>query len=133
MSQENVEVLRRVLEAWNRRDADLGRQYLAPDVEWEPATPAVLEGAVHRGYDEVSSAAATLWEIWEVFRFEEAEIRDLGDSVVWLGHVHIKGGASHVELDQEFGIHSVLRDEKIARAKAFLSWKEALEAAGLSE
>jgi ketosteroid isomerase-like protein len=133
MSQENVETFRRLLEAWNRRDADLGRRYLAPEIEWEPASPAVIEGDVYRGYDEVASAAAALWETWEVFRFEESEIRDLGDSLVWLGQVHIKGSASQVELDQEFGIHSLVRGGKIVRAKAFLSWREALEAAGLRE
>jgi ketosteroid isomerase-like protein len=133
MSQENVEVVRRVLAAWNQRDTDASRQYLAPDIEWEPAAPAIVEGAVHRGLDEVLDATAALWEVWDVFRFEDAEIRDLDPAVVWLGRVHIKGSASHVELDQEFGVHCVLNDGKITRAKAFLSWREALEAAGLSE
>jgi ketosteroid isomerase-like protein len=133
MSQENVEILRRVLEAWNRRDLDVGREYLAPDAEWEPATPSVVEGAFYRGLDEVADATAALWELWDVFRFEEAEIRDVDGAVVWLGRVHIKGGASQVELDQEFGIYSVMAAGKIKGAKAFLSWTEALEAAGLPE
>jgi ketosteroid isomerase-like protein len=131
MSRKNVEVLRRALDAWNRRDADAARLYLAPDIEWEPASPAVVEGAVYRGYDEVAAATAALWATWDVFRFEETEIRDLKDSVVWLGQVHVEGSASHVELDQEFGVHCLVREGKVVRAKAFLSWKEALEAAGL--
>jgi len=128
-----VEIVRRVLEAWNRRDPDLGRRYLALDVEWKPASPAVLEGATYRGHEEVAEAVAALWKTWDVFRFEEAEVRDLDDSVVWLGHVHVKGSASLVELDQEFGVHSVVRDRMIARAEAFLSWGEALAAAGLGD
>jgi ketosteroid isomerase-like protein len=133
MSQENVELVRRGLEAWNQRDADLALSYLAPEIEWEPASPATVEGAVYRGHDEVSGALAALWDTWEVFRFDETEIRDLGDTVLWLGHVHVKGDASHVELDQEFATKCVVRGGKLVRARSFLSWQEAIEAAGLSE
>ena len=60
-------------------------------------------------------------------------LRDLGDSVLWLGHVKMRGGTSHVELDQEFAVHSLLSDGKVIRVQAFLSWREALEAVGLAE
>jgi ketosteroid isomerase-like protein len=56
-----------------------------------------------------------------MFQFEEAEVRDLGDSVLWLGRVHMRGTASQVELDQEFANHIEVRDGKIVRAQAFLS------------
>jgi hypothetical protein len=48
----------------------------------------------------------------------------------WLGRVHMKGGASQVELDQPFGIYCSLRDGKVVRARAFPSWEQALEAGG---
>jgi hypothetical protein len=60
----------------------------------------------------VATGFAAVWETWEEFRFQESEVRDLGDSVLWLGRVKMKGGASHVELDQEFAIHAVLRNRK---------------------
>ena len=44
----------------------------------------------------------------------------------------MRGGTSHVELDQEFALHSLLSDGKVIRVQAFLSWREALEAAGLA-
>jgi len=125
--------VRRVLEAWNRRDADLGRADLAPDIEWKPASATAVEDTVYRGYDEVAAATTALWETWDVFRFDEDEIRDLGSSIVWLGHVHIRGSASRVELNQEFGIHCSMRGDKLARAESFLSWNQALEAAGSAD
>jgi ketosteroid isomerase-like protein len=133
MSQENVEVVRRVVQAFSDRDADVASSYLAPEIEWEPASPAALERAVYRGRDEVAGATAELWEVWDVFRFEESEVRDLGDSVLWLGHVGLRGGGSQVELQQEFANLAELRDGKIVRGRAYLSWAEGLEAAGLSE
>ena len=45
----------------------------------------------------------------------------------------MRGGTSHVELDQEFAIHFQVRAGQIARIQGFLTWQEALEAAGLSE
>jgi hypothetical protein len=45
----------------------------------------------------------------------------------------MRGGASHVELDQEFAIHLLVRDGKILRIHGFLTWQEALDAAGRPE
>lgn len=133
MSEKNVEVVRELVEAWNQHDEALAVGYLTTDVEWAPAGPAAVERVVYRGREECSEGFASVWETWEEFHFEESEIRDLGDSVLWLGRVHMKGGASHIELDQEFANHFLLRDDLIARATAFLSWTEALGAAGLEE
>jgi ketosteroid isomerase-like protein len=121
MSQENVEVMRRTLKAFSDPDVDVACNHLAAGVESEPASPTAVEHAVYRGRDEVADATAALWEIWDVFRFEETEVRDLGGSVLRLGHVHMKGGASQLELDQEFANHIDLRDGKIVRARAFPS------------
>jgi ketosteroid isomerase-like protein len=108
-------------------------QTFDPEIEWRPGGPAAVERAVYRGRDEVSSGFAGTWETWEVFRLKESEVRDLGDSVVWLGRAQMRGGASQVELDQEFAVHLLLRDGKIVRIRGFLTWQEALEAAGLPE
>ena len=84
-----------------------------------PAGPATVERTVYRGYEEVATGFAAVWETWEEFRFQESEVRDLGDSVLWLGRVKMKGGASHVELDQEFAIHAVLRNGKVTAVRTF--------------
>ena len=133
MSQANVEVVRKAIEAWNQRETDLLLSYAAPEIEWRPAGPAAVERAVYRGHDEVASAYAAVWETWDLFRFEGSQVRDLGDSVLWLGRVKMRGSASEVELDQEFAAHWVLRDAKLIRIQAFLSWREALKAVGLAE
>ena len=133
MSQANVEIVRKAIDAWNQRDADLGLSYLAPEIEWLPAGPAAVERAVYRGYDEIARGYAAVWETWDVFEFHESEVRDLGDSVLWLGRVKMRGSASQVELDQEFAVHSLVRTGKVTRTLTFLSWQEAFEALGLAE
>jgi ketosteroid isomerase-like protein len=133
MSRENVEVVRRGVEAWNQHDADLWLSYAAPEVEWMPAGPATVERTAYRGFEEVATGFATVWGTWEEFRLQESEVRDLGDSVLWLGRVKMKGAASHVELDQEFATHVELRNGKVTAVRSFLGWEEALDALGLSE
>ncbi len=133
MSQENVEVVKHVVEAFNRRDLAAMIQKFDPEIEWEPVGPAAVERPVYRGRDEVSSGFAATWETWELFQVEERELRDTGDSIVWLGQALMRGGASHVELDQEFAVHFLVREGKIVRLRGFLTWQEALEAAGLAQ
>ncbi len=128
MSQENVEAARRAIDAWNRRDLDGWLADLPPDFEWSPASPAAVERSVFKGHAEIRKAFFLIFETWDEFRFEESEIRDLGTSVLWLGRVHAKGKISQVELDNEFASH-IQSD----RADSFLSWRDGLDAAGLSE
>ena len=133
MSRQNVEIVRRAVEAWNRRDDGLWRNFAAPEIEWLPAGPAAVEGSVYRGYDEVASGLDSVWQTWDEVCFEEFEARDLDDVVLWLGHLKLRGATSHVELDQEFGVRFVLRDGLLVTIQAFIGWREALEAMGLRE
>jgi len=128
-----VALLRNGIDAWNQRDTDVWLNYAAPEIEWMPAGPAAVERAVYRGYDEVRSGIEAAWETWDVFELHESEVRDLGDSALWLGRVKMRGSTSGVELDQEFAIHSVVREGKFILIHTFLSWREGREAVGLSE
>jgi hypothetical protein len=92
-----------------------------------------VERPVYRGRDEVTDGFASTWETWEVFQLEEHEIRDLGDLIVWLGRARLRGGTSHVELNQEFAVHLQIDDGKFVGIRGFPAWREALEAAGVSE
>jgi hypothetical protein len=103
---------------------------LADDVEWIPASPAAVEQPVYHGVDEVARGFNQIWETWDLWEFEEHEVRDLGDSVLWLGRVHMRGGASQVEITHEAANLLEFDGEKIVRVRGFRSWDEAIEAAG---
>jgi ketosteroid isomerase-like protein len=49
MSKENVETLRRIAAAWNRRDLDGWLGFMHPEIEWVPARKR-LEGGAYRGH-----------------------------------------------------------------------------------
>jgi ketosteroid isomerase-like protein len=133
VSQQNVEVMEQGIDAWNKRDTDRWISYAAPEVEWMPAGPAAVERTVYRGHEAVVSGLAAVWETWDTFEFRDGTLRDLGDSVLWLGYVQMRGGASGIDLRQEFAILGLLREGKMIRVSSFLTWEEALAAAGESD
>jgi ketosteroid isomerase-like protein len=69
----------------------------------------------------------------EDFQVSAQELRDAGDCVVLLGHIHWRGRASEIELDSPVGMVITVSDGKIVRSVDYLSHAEALEAAGLRE
>ena len=136
MSQENVEVVRRALAAWNADNLDAFLAELDPELEWHPSIEPALEGreTVYRGHDGARKA----WdeyrgEAWGGLKGQIQEIRNLGDSLLVLGHFDVTGRTTGLEFGQEVGLLIAFRGGKILRSRDFLSHAEALEAAGLSE
>ena len=130
MSQERVESVRKGIEAWNRHDFEHGADLLADDLEWVPASPAAVEQPVYHGKDAVEQAFNMIWDTWDLWEFEEHEIREVGESVLWLGRVHMRGGASQVELVQDAANLLDFEGGKVVRVRGFRSWQEAIDAAG---
>jgi len=136
MSEENVEIARRAIDAWNRDDLDAFLAEIHPDVVWHTAIEGTVEGedTEFRGHDGVRQ----VWKNYrgEVFGRMEAwgtEVLDLGgDSVLRLGHLRVIGRTSGMEMESEFAQHMVIRHGEIVASRDYLSHAEALEAAGLS-
>ena len=133
MSQESVQMARELIEAWNRRDIDALLAASAPDVEWTPAGPAAVESSVYRGREEIAHGFESTWQGWEEFRLDESEIRDLGQSALWLGRATVRGAASHVRLDQEWAVLIAFTDRAVTSLRAFPASRDGLAAVGLEE
>ena len=136
MSQENVETAQRAIEAWNADDLDAFLAVLDADVEWHPAIQPGLEGraTTYRGHD----GARTIWgqdrgEAWERLTNRPHEFRDVGESVLVLGHLDLIARATGIEFSQEVGEVFDFRGRKIIRIRDFLTHVEALAAIGLRE
>jgi ketosteroid isomerase-like protein len=59
MSQENVEIVKRAYEAWNRRDMAAVLSACAPDIEWLERED-VPDPTVHRGLNAAGARFAEL-------------------------------------------------------------------------
>ena len=134
MSQENVEIVRRVVEAVNRREADAFVATVSPDVEWED-TVFWTEGPGHfeaeRGWRDWLSQVL---EPWESLHLEAEEVTDVSDDRFVVGFdFTARGRESGVETQRRFWACCWVADGKITRREVFSERAEALEAAGVSK
>jgi ketosteroid isomerase-like protein len=133
MSQENVEVIRRMFEAYARGGFAAVAEFIHPDFEMTLMANHPLGGKTYKAGD-AGKAMLEFGESFEDFRAEAEEFIDAAnDRVVVAYHERGRARGGSVELDQVFGTLYSLRDGKIARMEWFDSLDEALEAAGLSE
>jgi ketosteroid isomerase-like protein len=129
MSQENVEIVRRSIEAF-QHDEEAWLSTSDPAFEWQP----IEEGDIpSRGHEAAADIRRRWLEDWEGLQIEIEEMKDGADSVVACVHQTARGKRSGVEVDLRLYIHFKLRDGKIVYAYEYADRAEALEAAGLSD
>ena len=133
MSQENVEIVQRALEAYSRGDLEEMLPHLDSEVEWHSAIVGGAEGNTYYGHEGFRSWFAEWFESFDELRTELSEFRDLGDRVVAFGRVQARGRESGAKMDSPTGWVFTVRRGKVARAEGFLSREQALKAAGLQE
>src|SRR4051794_16034985 len=89
MSEENVEVIRRAIDAWNRGDLDGFLAGAHPDFEWHPVLAAGVEGSggAYRGHDGARQFWAEFWDMFDEFRITIQSARAVGTSVLVLAQI----------------------------------------------
>jgi uncharacterized protein len=133
MSQENVEVVRRLLKAFDRADYEAALEMLDPDIEWQVPPGIAIGQETYRGREGVQRGFADWLQAWEAHRFQPEESLDHGANVVIGGTQFGRGRGSGVEVSLETFHVFTVRDGRIIRHRSFSDRAEALEAAGLSE
>jgi ketosteroid isomerase-like protein len=133
MSQENVEIVRRSLEAFNSGEFEAAVELWDAEGEWIPAMAGAVEDNVYRGQAALRRYFDELFESFSAVRVDDVELRDLGNRVLVLYRLSVLGRDSGVAVDQPGGIVYQLRGGKIVHGRSYLSNREALEAVGLSE
>jgi ketosteroid isomerase-like protein len=129
MSQQNVQIVREVFEAYSRGVPPADRpDLIAPDIVWNPAEEAESHGV------EGVSAYMERWENeWDELETSAEEFIDAGDRVVVTVYFRGRGKASGIEVDARFWEVYTLRDGRITRMDEFTERAEALAAAGIAE
>lgn len=131
MSQENVEAFRRTAEAIKRGDAEAVVALSHPEMVFEPRRTAT-EGAFV-GHDGAREFMADTAETFEVFVPDYTDVRDLGDRVLAIGSIRVRGRGSGVETDIPSAAIVEFRDGLAWRFKDYGEARLALEAAGLAQ
>ena len=134
MSQENVEIVRDALVAFNRGDLDAFEQYWTDDIDYRAAEGAPDDHGPIQGKDALRAFMQDWLEMFDDFRAEPVELIEAGEDKV-IAVVRISGRAklSGVETDLTYAALYTFRDGKINRGREYWTRDQALEAAGLSE
>jgi ketosteroid isomerase-like protein len=133
MSQENVEVVQNLFDAFNRGDMDAWAGFLSPDVVWE-SLPLPGFREVYRGRAEAREWLEQLLELFAETHLEVEQITALGDDRVRIAYANrARGRGSGLPLEPMIWSIFWLAEGLITRRQVFRTKDEALEAAGLSE
>jgi ketosteroid isomerase-like protein len=132
MSQQNVEIVRRVIEAWNSRDLEGALRDLDPDAEVDWSESSGVQRGVYRGIEEITR----FWQEW-LDLFQEIDVRpeafiDAGEHVAVPNRTYMRG-RDGVEVDAGSTSVWTLRDGKIVSHRLYQEKEAALEAVRLEK
>jgi ketosteroid isomerase-like protein len=133
MSQENVEVARRAMDALSRDGVGGLLPFLDTDVEWVSIPGFLPDAEDRRGHAGVVGWFEQVDELFDDTRWEAHELLDAGDRLMIVstvsGRGKISGAVAEITL-----FHAVTaREGRVLRFESYLEREQALEAVGLRE
>ena len=133
MSQENIDLVLRLLEANARRDWDAVYAEYAPDIEWEDTSGLWGDWGVARGHAALREAWRGWFEIFgEVSWHLDEELVEAGEDVVATYDVRGRGRESGAPVQQRITLVWSVHGGKVVRVRSYGERAEALQAVGLA-
>jgi ketosteroid isomerase-like protein len=132
MSQENVEVVRRMYDAFHTGDAEGALAHFDPHVIVDASRSGRPDIGIGRGPEQVRRMVISWVGTWDQWREEIEEMRDLGSQVLVLTVQHGRGRGSGVEVEASYAVLYDLHGGKITRMALYREPADALQAAGRS-
>jgi uncharacterized protein len=138
MSQENVEIVRGVWEAWERGDTDAVFALYDPAIVWEAHGDPIFGGSpvdgLYQGHEGVRQFFREWRESFDAWQAHAETFIDAGDNVVVGYRASGRGKASGAEIgNRVFWLVYRIRNGLVVRIHLFANKALALVAAGLSE
>jgi ketosteroid isomerase-like protein len=130
MSQENLEIVRRSFEAFQRGGPDAMLDLFSDDVITYRADP---DGATFDGKAGFRDAAADWTEDFSEWQVLPQEFTDLGERVLVRVLQIAQGRSSGVRVEEDYWFLFELTGSKVSKLSFYSKHTEALEAAGLRE
>ena len=132
MSQENVEIVRRGVDAFSRAAWEESVELMAPEVEWHDA-PDLPGARLYQGREGVLARWRDMAEALDDFTVEIEQLFDGGDQVVVFLTSRGRGRISGIEVSRKLAQVCTVRDGQVIKLVGYDNRAQALEAAGLSE
>jgi ketosteroid isomerase-like protein len=132
MSEENVEVVRRAIDAYNRGDLDGFLEYWTPDAVVDWSNSRGLDARVHQGQGEIHAFVRRFRDAFENVRIELVdEPFEVKDGLLMAENVTYMRGREGIEVQARSAWLITCRDGKQTSLTLYQTKQDALEAAGL--
>jgi ketosteroid isomerase-like protein len=125
----NVEIVRRLIEAWSRGDYPAALDSIDPNIEVDAELAVDLSGT-HRGRRRLAEMVEAFWRDFEDQRTEIEEIEEVGSDVVVGVRFFGRGKRSGVETEVHLWHVWTVRDGKAVRWQILRTRREAMAIAG---
>ena len=132
MSEENVEIVKRSIAAYNRRDVEAMRELGHPDIELDWSRSLGLEARVYRGREQVLRFYENYLETFKEVDLQPERFIESGDWVV-VPNTSLMRGRDGIQTVARATFAYEVHGGLITRQCLYQETQEALEAAGLSE
>jgi len=132
MSQENVEVVRRAIEAFSSGDLDATIQMADPEIEVDWSKSSGVEAGVYRGLAQARHFWATFHDVFERIEVLPVEFIEHDEYVIVRDRSRL-WGRDGIEVTVRTVAVATLRDGRIVAWRLCRDKDEALEAAGLTQ
>jgi ketosteroid isomerase-like protein len=133
MSQENVEIVRRHIEAYAAGDAERALSFVDPAAEVDLSRGDPVEQDRYQGHEGLARFVRTFRGAFTDYRFEIRRLRGAGDEVVALIHEAGRGRTSGAEAEHLRALGYTLGHGRIVRITQYPDYADALETTGLRE
>jgi ketosteroid isomerase-like protein len=130
VSKENIDLVRRAIEAYNRRDFEAMEALNHPDLELDWTASRGFQAGVYRGWEEVTGFYRNFLGTFEKVKLEPDRFIDTGEKVVVPNSARIRG-RDGIETTANSALVFELRDGRIARICLYQETEQALRAVGL--
>jgi len=132
MSEENVEVVRRGIDAWNRRDLTGWLASFDPEGELDWSRSRGPLKGVYRGHSKREAFWEEFWSTFETVELETQGFTQAGSNVVVPNTAHLRG-RDGIEVIARSTFVFTVETGQITRLRMFQDPAEAFEAVGLRE
>jgi ketosteroid isomerase-like protein len=133
MSEENVELAKRLYGHWNAGAESELRDLIHPGFEYTTSGTFPGFDPIYRGHEGFAKFSREMLEAWEYLDLEPRAIEDRGEWLLVDLRFHGKGRESGAEVHLEFHHAAQIRDGLLYRLVARPNRDAALDAAGLPE
>jgi ketosteroid isomerase-like protein len=131
MHEDQVETVRHLADAVNRRDREAAFACMTPAIIWNATGELIDQKVHHQGREEVWGYLRSMDQSFEGLRADVESIEQIAELVV--ARVHLRGTGRSSGALADFGFSSVARFEggRIARVENFVDHDEAMNEAEL--